>query len=174
MTFGLKQFFPNGVATEISCEPNNGCKVDMFTYKGFVHRWYAVIAQLIPDMKDKISDTLKKSAAAGISQCTGGDNGRQCGIHWGSGKYDGKTGAGQEMSALAAVQSLLMLEGKPPVTSSSGGTSKGDPNAGNGGDDILKKLKPVTAGDKVGASIVTILLLGMACGMFGWMSVELK
>ena len=41
ITYGLETFFPKDIATEISCEPGNGCKTDMFTYKGFVHRWYA-------------------------------------------------------------------------------------------------------------------------------------
>jgi len=77
------------------------------------------------------------------------------------------------MSALAAVQSLLIGHAKPPTTSKTGGTSKGNPGGGSGDGKIEKEAKPVTTGDKVGASIATILLLGLACGMFGWMSIEL-
>ncbi|KAJ6437413.1 glycosylhydrolase family 76-2 protein [Purpureocillium lavendulum] len=173
ITYGLETFFPKDIATEISCEPGNGCKTDMFTYKGFVHRWYAQITQLAPFTAERILPVLKKSAQAAVEQCTGGDNGRQCGLHWGDHKYDGKTGAGQEMSALAAVQSLLIGKAKPPTTSKTGGTSKGNPGGGSGDGKIEKDAKPVTTGDKVGASIVTILMLGLACGMFGWMSIEL-
>ncbi|OAQ61801.1 glycosylhydrolase family 76-2 protein [Pochonia chlamydosporia 170] len=172
ITYGLKTFFPKDVAVEISCEPNDGCKTDMFTYKGFVHRWYAVTTQLAPFTAERILPVLQKSAQAAVSQCTGGTNGRQCGLKWVDGTYDGKTGAGQEMSALAAVQSLLIGKGKPPVTHTSGGTSKGNPDGGAGDGSVMPKEKPVTTGDKVGASIVTILLLGLAVGVFGWMSFE--
>jgi mannan endo-1,6-alpha-mannosidase len=144
----------------------------MFTYKGFVHRWYATITQMAPFTADRILPVLQKSAQAAVSQCTGGTNGRQCGLKWQDGRFDGRTGAGQEMSALAAVQSLLIGKAKAPVTESSGGTSKGNPNGGKGDGSGMRKKKPVTAGDKVGASIVTILLLGLAGGMFGWMSYD--
>lgn len=144
----------------------------MFTYKGFVHRWYATITQIAPFTAERVLPVLEKSAQAAVAQCTGGTDGQQCGIKWGDGKYDGKTGAGQEMSALAAVQSLLIGKGKPPVTKDSGGTSKGNPDGGKGDGSVMNGKKPVTAGDKVGASIVTLLLLGLGCGMFGFMSYD--
>ncbi|KAK2595071.1 hypothetical protein QQS21_007202 [Conoideocrella luteorostrata] len=174
ITYGLKTFFPQNVALEISCEPNNGCKTDMFTFKGFVHRWYTVIAQLAPFTADRILPVLRTSAQAAVDQCTGGKYGRQCGVHWSTRKYDGVTGAGQEMSALAAVQSLLIKPSTPPLTNDTGGTSKGNPNAGGGDGSIMRELKPITTGDKVGASIVTLLLLGLGCGLFGWMSYDAK
>ncbi|UNI20931.1 Mannan endo-1,6-alpha-mannosidase [Purpureocillium takamizusanense] len=169
---GLKTFFPDGVAVEISCENAGTCTTDMLTFKGFVHRWYATITQIAPFTSSTILPVLKKSAAAAVKQCTGGDLGRQCGFKWASGKYDGKTGAGQEMSALAAVSSQLIGK-KPvpaPVTSKTGGTSEGNPNAGSGGDDFQKEEKPITTADRAGAGILTAVVLGSACGMFGWMS----
>ena len=168
---GLKTFFVNNAATEIACETSNSCNTDMLTFKGFLHRWYANIAQLTPDLSDKIMPVLQKSAAMAIKQCTGGDNGRQCGLRWSTGKYDGKSGAGQEMSALGAVISLLAPKAKAPYTYKDGGTSKSDPNAGGKSDNIQKHFKPITTGDKAGAGILTFLVLGSACGMFGWMSV---
>ncbi|KJZ73895.1 hypothetical protein HIM_06788 [Hirsutella minnesotensis 3608] len=170
VTVGLKTFFPNGIAVEPSCENINTCTTDMLTYKGFVHRWYSVITQIAPFTADQIKPVLKKSAEAAIKQCNGGALGRQCGFKWASGKYDGKTGAGQEMAVLAAVSSQLIDSAKPPVTHKTGGTSVGNPDAGGNGDDFLTHQKPITAGDKAGASILTLLVLGSACGMFGWMS----
>ncbi|ODA80776.1 hypothetical protein RJ55_03735 [Drechmeria coniospora] len=167
---GLKNFFPNGVAVEISCENVGTCTTDMLTFKGFVHRWYSVITQIMPSLAPTILPTLKKSAEAAIKQCTGGALGRQCGLKWASGTYDGKTGAGQEMAALAAVSSLLINSAKVPVTEKTGGTSKGDPNAGSAGDDFQQHVAPITAADKAGAGILTAVILGCAGGMFGWMS----
>ncbi|KAF4582257.1 Mannan endo-1,6-alpha-mannosidase [Ophiocordyceps camponoti-floridani] len=167
---GLKTFFPNGIAVEPSCENINTCTTDMITFKGFVHRWYSVITQVAPFTADQIKPILKKSSEAAVKQCTGGALGRQCGFKWATGTYDGKTGAGQEMAALGAVSSLLIDRAKPPVTAKSGGTSEGNPDAGGGGDDFRKHSRPVTAGDKAGASILTMLVLGSACGVFGWMS----
>lgn len=172
INYGLKTFFPHDVAVEISCELNDGCKTDMFTYKGFVHRWYATITQIAPFTAERILPVLQKSAQAAVAQCTGGANGRQCGLKWADGKYDGKTGVGQEMSVLAAVQSLLIGKARPPVTHDSGGTSAGNPDGGQGDGSVMPNQKSVTAGDRAGASIITILLLGGACGMFGWMSYE--
>lgn len=126
---------------------------------------------LAPFIRPKILPVLEKSAQAAIAQCTGGDTGRVCGFKWASGKYDGKTGAGQQMNVLAAVSSLLMENTPPPVTAKKGGTSKGNPNAGNVGDGkIDKTYGPLTTADKAGAGILTFLVLSFACGMFGWMS----
>lgn len=145
----------------------------MLAYKGFVLRWYAVITQLVPSMKAKIMPVLQKSAEAAIAQCTGGAFGRQCGIRWNTGKYDGKTGASQEMSALSAVLSLQMVKAKEPVTEGTGGTSKGNAGGGtDGGGSPLKKEKSMTIGDNVGAGFATLLLLGLACGMFGWVTMD--
>lgn len=170
VTYGLETFFPDEIATEISCELHDACKTDMFTYKGFVHRWYSVITQVAPFTAQQILPVLEKSAQAAIDQCTGGDNGRQCGLRWSDGTYDGHTGAGQEMSALAAVQSLLIVNANAPVTAKSGGTSTDNPDGG-GDDGSIRVFEPLTMGDRAGAGVITVLMLGLACGVFGWISV---
>ncbi|KAF4506454.1 hypothetical protein G6O67_006539 [Ophiocordyceps sinensis] len=167
---GLRTFFPNGIATEPSCENINTCTTDMITFKGFVHRWYSVITQVAPFTAEMINPVLKKSAEAAIKQCTGGALGRQCGFKWASGSFDGKTGAGQEMGVLSAVASQLIGRAKAPLTHSSGGTSMGNPDAGGNGDDFQRHGRVITVGDKAGASALTLVVLGVACGMFGWMS----
>lgn len=170
--YGLKTFFPGGIAVEIECEYTDTCTTDMYTYKGFMHRWYTIVSELCPFTAASIKPVLKTSAAAAIKQCTGGSNGRLCGFKWYTGKYDGTTGAGQEMSVLAAVSSQLTNYAVvPPVTAKTGGTSKGDNTAGTGSSDLLPVNATVTAGDKFGASIITILLIGGAFGVFGSMTV---
>ena len=71
---------------------------------------------------------------------------------------------------LGAVLALLVPDSAPQVTENGGGTSKGDPNAGANSNDFAGKLRRITAGDKAGASFLTILVLGAAVGTFGWMS----
>ncbi|RFU81667.1 glycoside hydrolase family 76 [Trichoderma arundinaceum] len=171
----LTRFFPDGIAYEINCEPRQGaCSTDMLSFKGYVHRWLAVVAQVAPHTRSKILPLLRKSTDAAVRQCTGGDTGRRCGFYWSSKQFvdpavDRTSGAGEAMNVLAAVSSLLIDEAKPPVTNSTGGISKGNPNAGHGGDNGELELEPITAADKVGAAFVTLLILGSGTGAFIWM-----
>ncbi|KXH41601.1 glycosyl hydrolase family 76 [Colletotrichum salicis] len=166
----LKIFFPNNIAFEIACEEHNTCTTDMLSFKGYVARWMSVTTQIAPYTADKILPVLKTSADAAIKQCTGQDNQRTCGFKWSSGVYDGTKGAGQQMNVLGAVSSLLIGNAKAPVTNTTGGISKGDPNAGSHSDNLLGTETPVTTADKAGAGILTFLVLGCAAGTFGWMS----
>ncbi|QUC20518.1 uncharacterized protein UV8b_04759 [Ustilaginoidea virens] len=173
----LETFFPNNTAYEVPCEGSNGkgtCTRDMLSFKGYVHRWLAVVTQIAPHTRDKILPVLRASTAAAIKQCTGGASGRQCGFYWILGRFidpavDKTTGAGEAMNVLGAVSSLLIDEAVPPLTNKTGGTSKGDATAG-GKDNFERPLKPITMADKAGAGVVTFLLLGGAAGMFVWMS----
>ncbi|KAJ9156504.1 Mannan endo-1,6-alpha-mannosidase [Pleurostoma richardsiae] len=166
----LTDFFPNGIAYEVACEKGMTCTTDMLSFKGYVHRWLATMSQIAPFTHDTILPVLKTSTTAAISQCTGGDNQRTCGFQWSSGVFDGSVGAGQQMNVLAAVSSLLIDSASAPVTNKTGGTSIGNSNAGSGSDTLQNKPKPLTTGDRAGASILTILILASATGMFGWMS----
>lgn len=146
------------------------CTTDMLSFKGYVHRWLATATQIAPFLSEKVLPVLQKSAQAAVNQCTGGTNGRTCGFRWSSGVYDGSMGAGQTMDVLAAVSSLLIGQSKTPVTSSDGGTSIGDPNAGVGSGSINgDNLTPVTTSDRAGAGVVTVVIILTAAAAFGWM-----
>lgn len=172
---GLEKFMDNDAAYEPMCEGIHTCTADMWSYKGYLHRWYAQSTQYVPSIKDKVMAALKTSAAAAAKQCTGGDQARQCGGAWSSGQYaDNPTPASTQMSAVAAMISLLYPDANAPVTAEKGGTSKSEPNAGVGQQNSFhKELKPITTADKVGAGIVTFLLVCVALGMFGWVSADL-
>ncbi|KAJ4396531.1 hypothetical protein N0V93_000751 [Gnomoniopsis smithogilvyi] len=171
LTATISVFFPNNVAYEVSCEQHMTCTTDMLSFKGYDHRWMAQTVQLAPFTHDQIMTVLETSAQAAISQCTGGDSGRQCGFQWSSGTFDGSVGAGQQMNVLGAVMSLLVDSGaSAPVTNATGGTSVGNSNAGSASDNFLGGSSPATTGDKAGASILTILILISAASTFGWMS----
>ena len=172
----LKTFFLKGIAYEVACEGRKGaCSPDMLSFKGYVHRWMSVVTQVAPHTRDEILPTLRKSAEAAVKQCTGGQSGRACGFYWSGGSYvdpavDKTTGAGEAMNVLAAVPALLIDGARAPVTNSTGGISKGNPNAGVGGDNGEKPPRPITTADRAGAGILTFLLLAGSLGTFVWMS----
>lgn len=150
------------------------CTTDMLSFKGYLHRWMTSMTLIAPFTAETVLPVLRTSAEAAARQCTGGDSGTQCGFSWSSGVFDGSVGAGQEMNVLGAVSSLLVdSETKQLVTNSTGGTSRGDSDAGTGGDSFPNTPAPITTGDRAGAGILTVLILGSAVGTFGWMSTGL-
>ncbi|KAK4240993.1 glycoside hydrolase [Achaetomium macrosporum] len=166
----INTFFPDNVAYEIACEEHMSCTTDMLSFKGYLHRWMAQATTIAPFIKEQVLTVLSTSTAAAVATCTGESNGRTCGFKWSTKTYDGSHGAGQQMNVLGAVSSLLIDTVPPPYTNNTGGTSKGDYNAGTHSDTFNSKPSPPTAGDKAGASILTILILVSAMGTFGWMS----
>lgn len=168
----VKIFFEQGGAVEISCElaTHIQCTTDMLTFKGFLHRWMAATTQIAPIVHDLIMPTLKKSAAAAMEAC---DTNGVCGFRWTTGSYDGMTGAGQQMNALAALSSLLVDQSyvHPPFANGTGATSKGDPAAGLDKTGVQDgPLTPITTGDKAGASILTLLVLSSMIAAYFWLS----
>jgi len=171
---GLKNFFSRGAHWETPCEGGKTCTTDMLSFKGYVARWLSVVAQIMPSSREKILPVLRKSAEKAVAQCTGGPTGRQCGFYWVSGEYrdvalDHTTGAGEQMNVLAAVSSLLIDEADPPATNRTGGISKGNPNAGNRNRHYVGPT-PITTGDRAGAGILTVVIVGAGMSMFVWMS----
>jgi mannan endo-1,6-alpha-mannosidase len=168
----IEVFFPNGIAYEVACEKvPASCSIDMLSYKAYLLRWMAASTKVAPFLYDKVIAVTKTSAAAAALQCSGtvGDhpsgNGRMCGLSWHMGAtWDGTAGVGQQMAALEAVQSNLILQSKSPVTNSTGGTSVGDPTAGIDDPSAMDPTlsKPATGGDKAGAGILTAIVAGVA------------
>ncbi|KAL1838470.1 hypothetical protein VTJ49DRAFT_2638 [Mycothermus thermophilus] len=167
----IRNFFPDGVAYELPCEEKMTCTTDMLSFKGYLHRWMATATQVAPFIAPKVMPVLRSSTEAAIATCTGEENGRTCGFRWSWRKYDGSKGAGQQMNVLGAVSSLLVEYVPGPVTNTTGGTSKGDPNAGSKSDNFRRDPRPITPGDKAGAGIVTAFILLSAAGAFVWMSI---
>jgi mannan endo-1,6-alpha-mannosidase len=93
-------FFPaehgGNIMTEFQCEPLANCNNDQSSFKAYLTRWMAVTALLVPSTKDQILPKLQASAVAATKQCTGGDNGRQCGRRWYD-VFDGSLGVGQQV-----------------------------------------------------------------------------
>ncbi|KAI0021370.1 glycosyl hydrolase family 76-domain-containing protein [Xylariomycetidae sp. FL0641] len=153
------------VMIEIACEPVNLCDVDQQSFKAYLSRWMAATTKWAPWTFDRIKRLLANSATAAVQQCTGGDNGRMCGLKWAnnSGQWDGTTGVGQQMAVMEVVLANMIQEASAPVTNSTGGTSAGNPAAG-GSDDgrydsATYHFGKIDDGDRAGAAIATFFVL---------------
>ncbi|PHH74786.1 hypothetical protein CDD82_4763 [Ophiocordyceps australis] len=164
---GNKVFFTGpqkNIMTEVACEPVNRCNLDQQSFKAYLSRWLAAATKWAPHTYKKIMPYLRASAVAAAKQCVGGHNGRMCGLKWNQDKYDGSSGVGQQMAAMEVTLACMIKDRSAPVTQNTGGTSEGKP--GGGGADIGRTeprgpfFKPITDGDKAGAIILTVLVLG--------------
>lgn len=168
-------FFPaefgGNIMQEMLCEPSSNCNNDQSSFKAYLSRWMAVTSLLAPYTKDIIMPKLQASAQAAAKQCIGGTNGRECGRQWYSTTWDGSKGVGQQMCALAVIGATQITQDMIPLTANTGGTSASDPNAGNDAphnpEDEFKR-NPITTGDKAGAAILTILIIGAVVGLSVW------
>lgn len=137
---------------------------------------------------------ILSSAKAAVETCTGGDNGRMCGLQWGLRQFDGEVNLGQETGVLSALMTALLLadydglasldEGaddpgysnghgfRPPLTHDTGGTSLGDPQAGQSRRKKVIEMLSIEEVDTVFAVILTTVVLVCAMVMFVWMGIE--
>ncbi|UPK93215.1 hypothetical protein LCI18_004150 [Fusarium solani-melongenae] len=170
-----KKFVKNNVIYEQFCEPSKQCNQDQQNFKGFLARWMAATTQMAPHTYDSVAKLLLSSAKSAVGVCNGspatgyrGPAGTACGFSWLTGAYDGIVGVGPQMSALSIFMYTLVDKVSSPVTKKTGGTSKGDPNAGDtttGDRDGKKTYSAITMTDKAGAGIVTFLIAaGVVCG----------
>lgn len=158
---------------EVACEPQLTCNNDQPSFKAYLARWMAATAQVAPFTEKKIMKKLRASAIGAAKQCSGGPLGRTCGRKWTDAVWDGKTGVGEEMSALSVIQANLIQKVAAPLTANTGGVSKSDPDAGTEGDNpILDKsvTRKITIGDRAGASILTAVTLGGLLATVYWIS----
>ncbi|KAI1433265.1 glycoside hydrolase family 76 protein [Xylaria sp. CBS 124048] len=169
------------VMIEIACEPVNLCDVDQMSFKAYLSRWMAATTKWAPWTFDRIKRLLQNSAAAAIKQCTGGDNGRMCGLKWAnnSGQWDGTTGVGQQMAVMEVVLANMIEEAATPFTNDTGGTSEGNPSAGGSdaghADPMGWLYQPVQAGDRAGAAFLTFVALsGLTVALVFMISDESK
>jgi mannan endo-1,6-alpha-mannosidase len=93
-----------------------------------------------------------------------GHDGTACGFSWLKdvfGYFDGKVGVGEQMNALDALMYNLVEGAKPPYTAGTGGRSGGNVGGGASDDSKLPSLRDITTGDKIGASILTSVLVAL-------------
>lgn len=155
---------------EVACEDTGKCDVDQRSFKAYLSRWMAATTKLAPYTRSTIMPLLQKSAVAAAKTCSAGADTNQCGMRWTTGSNDGNMGVGEQMSVLEVVQANLIDYVAGPVTGDTGGTSKGDPNAGSNSNKNQVNYNTITGGDKAGAGILTtVVLVAMFAGSW-WMA----
>lgn len=153
--------------SEISCEPNMMCDRNQDCFKGFLSSWLTFTTTIAPHTAGEIIPKIQQSALAAAKQCSGGKSGTECGRRWHQATWDGETSLESDMSALSVFSSTMIAHKgqeqshQGPLTSETGGTSKSDPNAGTAPKNPPNELPEITAGDRAGASILTVAFV---CG----------
>jgi mannan endo-1,6-alpha-mannosidase len=158
-------FFPNGIMTE-RCEGSKvGCNNDQHSFKAYLSRWMAATTQMAPFTYNKILRLLRSSAVAAAQQCSGGPDGKQCGLQWHQNStFDGDLGPGQQMAAMEVFLGTLVKMQQIPLTNKTGGTSPSNPNAGYNKSDVPPGMivEPPKTGDRVGAWFLTVVFVVVA------------
>lgn len=112
---------------------------------------------------------IKTSAVAAGQQCSGGDDGKHCGIRWTEkATWDSTTGLEQQMAVLGVLNAVMVpFKAKGPYNADNGGKSESNPH----GPAKTKNYgpKPISAGDRAGAGILTATFLIMWLGAVAWM-----
>ncbi|KAI9750954.1 MAG: hypothetical protein M4579_006234 [Chaenotheca gracillima] len=159
------------VMYEVACEPYGKCNTDQKSFKAYLSRWLAASTKVAPFITNQVMPLLQASARGAAQQCSGGTDGVTCGIKWTQAAWDGSYGVGEQMSALEVIQSNLISKVPGPATAKKGGTSKGDPGAGAGGDNVPPgvQTEKITSGDRVGAGFLTTLICVGVIGGAYWM-----
>ncbi|KAF2103854.1 glycoside hydrolase, partial [Rhizodiscina lignyota] len=104
--------FPNAtnVLFEAACETIGTCNTDQLSFKGYLSRWMAKTAMVMPEIADTVTKLLQASAKAAAQSCSGGSDGATCGNKWYVKGWDGTWGVGQQLTAMETIQALLVAQ----------------------------------------------------------------
>ena len=104
----------------------------------------ALATQLAPYTAGTIDPLLVSTAKAAASFCNQGTDNTQCTMWWTNPNGPATLGVGQQMSALNVFNAnMVKFVGNSITTSTSGGTSAGNPNAGSSTSDQLVMYVPL-------------------------------
>ncbi|CEL03842.1 Putative Endo mannanase, GH76 family [Aspergillus calidoustus] len=169
-TFFPDQYGGGKVFAEFLCEAKELCNYNEILFKGIVSSWLTFVSLIVPETYDQIYPKLQTSAQAAALSCSGMDN-NTCGVRWYESKWDGWVGMEEQIIATDILSSVLVSEKKvAPLSSTTGGNSTSNPNAGTStGSNDNNSEKPITAGDKAGAAILTVTFVTLWGGLMAWM-----
>ncbi|KAJ5085379.1 CAZyme family GH76 [Penicillium argentinense] len=166
------QFFPpsggNEVLSDITCEPIHKCDRNQITFKAYFASWLGFMSTIVPsNATDEVMGKFKASAVAAGQQCSGGDDGKHCGIRWTKkAAWDGTTGLEQEMAVLGVLNAVMVpFKAQAPYNSDNGGKSEAEPTSDK---DSNPKTRRITTGDRAGAGILTVVFVGTWVGGLTW------
>lgn len=157
--------------SEVWCEISETCDRNEDLFKGLLSSWLTFAATIAPYTADAIIPRIQQSAIGAAGQCS---YGRSCGRRWNLDDWDGSATMQSDMSALSVLSSSMATfrHGAQPLTPETGATSKSNPNAGTNEDRIPDQPCPITAGDRFGAIVVTLVFLAVWLRGLSWMVLE--
>jgi len=138
-----------------------------------------------------LNPLLQTSATAAANYCNQGTNDTQCTMWWTGTAGPATLGVGQQMSALNVFNANMMkFTAITPTTAGNGGTSVGNPDAGNSNSnqltpypptplantypgflDVDCRITPATTGDKALAGILTAISCVGGFGFAAWLAI---
>jgi len=155
---------------EYACEPLKNCNKDQRSFKAYLARWLGVTMQLVPETRGTIQPWIEGSTDAVAKACSDTPQGLACGRTWYDNRDDGERDVGNQMTAMSMVQTNFILKGAAPLADINTGNSASDPSAGSNGKTLVQDkiyTRKITAGDKAGAWILTVICIVMTIvGMF--------
>lgn len=165
------KFFPDsngGIFEEVTCEPSEVCNNNEILFKGLVSSWLSFTAILVPSTFSTILPKLQTSAEAAAKSCTGHNN-NTCGVRWYKSEYDGWIGMEEQISATDVfVANLINFNRSGPVTSTTGGNSTSNLNAGENDTTSSTTQSSITTADQAGAGILTVIFVVGWVGLMSW------
>lgn len=115
---GLEHYMVNttggNTLYEYQCEKWQRCNNDQRAFRAVVARTLGEIYQLAPQYSERVLALIDSSAAGAAASCSGGSDGKTCGINWGINGWDGLYGLGEQISALEIIQNSLIPQVPPP------------------------------------------------------------
>ncbi|SCW01186.1 LAFE_0D06986g1_1 [Lachancea fermentati] len=164
-------FFNDSIMYESACQASGTCNNDQRSFKSIFSRMLGLTSVLAPYTAEIIDPLIEASAKGAALSCTGGYDGHTCGLNWQIGKNDGWYGLGEQACALEVIQNLLIHDMPAPYTADNGGTSVGDANAALNSTttSVLQSDLDITKKDRVGAAIITAVILSILLGGSVWM-----
>ncbi|SCU82326.1 LANO_0B05842g1_1 [Lachancea nothofagi CBS 11611] len=164
-------FFKDQIMYEATCQDSKTCNNDQRSFKSIFSRMLALTSTIAPFTAETIDPLMEASALGAAKSCTGGSDGHTCGTNWQLGSNDGQYGLGEQACALEVMQSLLIHQRPAPYSANDGGSSVGDSNAGlnKSTTNVLHSDLTITHKDKVGAAIITAVVIAVIVGGAVWM-----
>lgn len=143
----------------------------MLNFKGWSSIWMAFAAILAPETYSTVLPKMQGSAEAIGQQCDGEAQGMQnlCGSRWYQDTWDGILGLEVQQAALGGITANLMLKSQEDAK-----TIKNNPDAKEQyldtyNDDQPDALPKISAGDRAGGWILTVLWGGGILAAGWWL-----
>lgn len=117
---GLEHFMLNTTGGdtlfEYQCDVWKKCNNDQRAFRAIVARSLGEVVQLVPDQAERAQKIIDASAKGAAESCSGGSDGKTCGMNWGIDGWDGVYGLGEQIAALEIIQNSVINSIPQPCT----------------------------------------------------------